>query len=358
MGLTSLQITDFRNLHSAQLEVNEGLNLIVGENAAGKTSLLEAIFYLSYGRSFRNAQAKHLISYDKSFFRLVSQLDDNVTHIGLEKNLKDQTIRVNRNPVSRLSELASLLPVLILHPDSHQLITSGPENRRQFLDWGVFHVEHSFLNSWKKYKKALSQRNAALRMQQNEHLCSLWNKELVEHAEIIKQYRSQYLQQIIGIVDNLSDRLFEDQKITLEYKKGWSGDLSYENHLNDNLHKDREKGFTQSGPHRADIKISVDEKSAQTSISRGQQKKLVCLLKIAQLILFSKTSDRRCILLFDDLPAELDNDNQNKIMSILSELDIQIFVTAIEVDQIDCKNWDTYKVFHVEHGSVSEVNRA
>jgi len=354
MGLTSLEISDFRNLQSVKIHPDTGLNLIIGENAAGKTSLLESIFYLSYGRSFRSSQIKHLINHKKDFFRLICQLDDNTTHIGLERNLKEQTLRVNRQSIKRISELSTLLPVLALHPDSHQLISAGPEHRRQFMDWGVFHVEHLFIDSWKKYKKALSQRNAALRLQQPDKLCSLWNTELIEHALIIEKYRLDYLNKINLLVDKLSEDLFPNHQISLVYKRGWPDNVNYKEYLISSLQKDKEKGYTQSGPHRADIKITVDGMSAQSSISRGQQKKLVCLLKIAQLTLFSKISERRCVLLFDDLPAELDDDNQNRLMLILSNLNIQLFITAIKADQINCQFWDKYKVFHVEHGLVTE----
>ncbi len=355
MGLSSLEIITFRNLHSVNIKPNAELNLLIGENAAGKTSFLEAIFYLSYGRSFRYSQTKHLISHDEEYFRLICNLDDNKTRIGLEKSYKNQLIRVNKQAVSRISELSTLLPVLILHPDSHQLISSGPENRRQFMDWGVFHVEHQFIISWKKYKKALSQRNASLRMKQDDKLCSLWDIELIEHASIIEKYRLKYLDDIKIIINDLSKELFPDHKIELIYKKGWPDDIEYKDHLKSNLYKDKEKGYTQSGPHRADIKINVNGYPAQSSISRGQQKKLVTLLKIAQLTLFSKISERRCILLFDDLPAELDRDNQDKIMSILSKLNIQLFITAIELNQINTGYWQNHKVFHVEHGVISGI---
>jgi len=352
MGLKSLEISQFRNLLSVSLKPDTGLNLIIGENAAGKTSILESIFYMSYGRSFRSSQIKHLISHDKEYFRLVAQLDDIDTRLGIERTSQAQTIRVNQSTITRLSELSSLVPVIALHPDSHQLISAGPEHRRQFLDWGVFHVEHKFLHAWKMYKKSLSQRNAALRMQQNDKLCSMWNTELVQHANIIQESRLSYLTKISEVVDNLKDILFPDHSIEINYKRGWPIDISFNDYLLQNLTKDRDKGYTQSGPHRADLKITVDGQSAQSSISRGQQKKLVSLLKIAQLSLFAQQSERRCILLFDDLPAELDESNQNKIMSILSKLDIQLFITAIDASQINCDHWAHHKVFHVEHGNV------
>ncbi|VAW65851.1 DNA recombination and repair protein RecF [hydrothermal vent metagenome] len=354
MGLSRLEIHQFRNLQSVSLDPHPRLNLITGSNTAGKTSLLESIFYMSYGRSFRTSQAKHLISHEKELFRIISTLDDETSRIGIERSATEQTIRVNRDPVKRISELSVLLPVLALHPDSHQLISSGPDQRRQYMDWGVFHVEPRFLSSWRQYKKALSQRNASLKQQLSDKLCALWDKELVEHAAVIDSLRIAYLDQIKEIASSLALTLFPSHEIELDYKKGWPSELCYADYLQLNLHKDKEKGFTQSGPHRADIRIRVNGLSAQTSISRGQQKKLVCLLKIAQLSIFSAQSTNRCILLFDDLPAELDADNQSKIMSILSGLDIQCFVTAIQTDQINCEHWDNYKVFHVEHGEVTE----
>ncbi|VAW69016.1 DNA recombination and repair protein RecF [hydrothermal vent metagenome] len=354
MGLKRFELSQFRNITSAILEPDQGLNLITGENAAGKTSLLESIFYISYGRSFRSSQAKHLISHDTDYFRVLCRLDDETTQIGLERNVSTQTIRVNHSSISRISELSTLLPVLALHPDSHQLISAGPEHRRQFLDWGVFHVEHHFLTSWQKYRKALSQRNAALKQRLSDELCSLWDKELVEHALMIESLRFQYLQQIIEITSELAASLFPLHEIELGFKRGWSADIDFASYLKQSLQRDKDKGYTQAGPHRADIKITVNGQSAQTSISRGQQKKLVCLLKIAQLSIFSDSSKRRCILLFDDLPAELDDDNQDKIMSILSGLNIQLFITAIQAEQINCQYWDNYKVFHVEHGKVTE----
>ena len=354
MGLKSLEIQAFRNLKQVILIPDQEFNVITGSNAAGKTSLLESIFYLSFGRSFRNSQTKDLISYDHDFFRLISELDSSDTRIGIERRLKDQTIRVNRQAINRLSHLSTLLPVLVLHPDSHQLISSGPDNRRQYLDWGVFHVEHSFIDSWKKYKKALSQRNAALRLRQSNKLCALWDSELVEHAFQIEKSRNKYLNKIISIIKELSNDLFPGHTIKLVHKRGWPEDIGFAENLYKNIDKDREKGFTQSGPHRADIKITVDGKSAQSSISRGQQKKLVSLLKIAQLRLFSEMSKQKCILLFDDLPAELDHENQIKILNILSKLNIQIFITAIRDDLIDYKPWKSHKVFHVEHGVVTE----
>jgi len=357
MSLTSLEIQHFRNLHHVNFEPDAGLNVISGINAAGKTSLLESLFYLSYGRSFRSSQTRDLIMYDENYFRLVARVNShqNESIIGIQKSTREQTIRVNKQDVSRISDLAALLPVIALHPDSHQLISSGPEFRRQYIDWGVFHVEHSFIHAWKRYRKALSQRNAALRHQQPDKMCMLWDQALVESANQIEQARCLYLEQLNVFLEKNANFLFPDNKISLEYKRGWSDELSYQDYLASTLPRDKEKGYTQAGPHRADIKIKLDNKSAQTAISRGQQKKLVALLKLAQLELFIQATSRTCVLLYDDLPAELDPSNRSILMELLSGMDVQLFVSTIEIDQLDVSCWNSAKMFHVEHGVVSEM---
>jgi len=357
MSLTSLEIHHFRNLHHVKLQPDAGLNIISGVNAAGKTSLLESLFYLSYGRSFRSSQTRDLIMYDQDFFRLVSKVKN--THadsiIGIQKSTREQSIRVDQSDISKVSDLAALLPVIALHPDSHQLISSGPEFRRQYMDWGVFHVEHSFIQTWKRYRKALSQRNAALRYQQTDKMCMLWDQALVESANQIESARCRYLEELNVLVDKNAKFLFPENKVTLEYRRGWTEEMDYQAYLSSSLSRDKDKGYTQAGPHRADIKIKLDNKSAQTSISRGQQKKLVALLKLAQLELFIQSTNRTCVLLYDDLPAELDQSNRRILMDLLSGMNVQLFVSAIETEQLEVSSWDSAKMFHVEHGVVTEI---
>ena len=357
MSLKQLDINHFRNLHQVSIKPGAGLNIVTGMNAAGKTSLLESIFYLSYGRSFRHSQTRDLIEHQQPYFRLVAQLtsDQHNSVLGIQKDLKQQLIRINQKDITRISDLSALFPVIALHPDTHQLISSGPEHRRQFLDWGVFHVEHTFIQTWKTFKTALSQRNAALRQRQDERMCGLWDDTLVETANQIDDARRRYLDKLAEHIDLLSQQLFPHNRISLEYKPGWLGETSYRDCLKTQFEKDRDKGYTQTGPHRADIRIKLDDKSAQTAISRGQQKKLVALLKLAQLNLFASTSEKTCVLLYDDLPAELDKGNRSTLMSILSEMNVQVFVSAIELAQIDYSAWDSVTVFHVEHGGVSEI---
>jgi DNA replication and repair protein RecF len=355
MGLTSLQLRHFRNLHQVEFQPGASLNVITGDNAAGKTSLLESIFYLSFARSFRTSHTKDLISHGQEMFRLVARLDDPQAIIGIQKSPHDQLLRINQQTVHRVSDLSALFPVIALHPDSHQLITEGPEFRRQFLDWGVFHVEHDYINLWRDFRKALSQRNAALRANQSDRLCLSWDSLLAEQAQKMSALRNGYLELLKQAIDNLRPLMFPDNAVSLDYRGGWPEDQDYQAYLQQNLTRDREKGYTLAGPHRADIRIRLDDKPVQTAISRGQQKKLVTLLKLAQMDVFTQTSGKRCVLLYDDLPAELDQQNRANLLKLLANKPVQVFVTATDIHQIDMTAWQQTKLFHVEHGKVSEA---
>ena len=328
------------------------LNIITGENAAGKTNLLESLHYLSFARSFRTAQTRDLIMYQQPFFRLIGKLQNPSSILGIQKSAQDQVIRINQQTVNRTADLSALFPVVAIHPDSHQLISAGPEYRRQYLDWGVFHVEHQYLQVWKDFRTALSQRNAALRNNQPDKLCCLWDQALVEAALSMERMRTDYLQKLSLSLDSLQPILFPGAELALDYRPGWHAEGGYAEYLRENLAKDKEKGFTQGGPHRADLRIRLDSKPVQTAISRGQQKKLVAMLKLAQMEVFGSHSDKTCVLLYDDLPAELDVENRNKLLQLLVKLPVQIFVSAIESDQLDLSGWQDMKMFHVEHGKV------
>ena len=196
MHLMQLQIQNFRNLNTVNFEPVDGVNLISGINASGKTSLLEAIYYLSHLRSFRTHQISDLINRQSTELQLVAQIytdSDNQIPLGIQRSRNKLEVRANRQPVKRVADIAALFPVLAIHPDSYKLITGSPSERRQYMDWGVFHVEHDFFGVWQRFKRALSQRNAALKSKQNDDYCSLWDKELFDMATYIDNLRNKYL---------------------------------------------------------------------------------------------------------------------------------------------------------------------
>ena len=358
MHLMQLQIQNFRNLRDINFEPVDGVNLITGLNASGKTSLLEAIYYLSHLRSFRTHQISDLINRQSAELQLVAQIitdSDNQIPLGIKRSRNKLEVRANRQPIKRVADIATLFPVLAIHPDSYKLITGSPSERRQYMDWGVFHVEHDFFGVWQRFKRALSQRNAALKSKQNDDYCSLWDKELFDMATYIDNLRSKYLINLQPYLNNLMLEFFKDQSVEVTYKRGWNNEASLDNLLKSELNKDRLKGFTQYGPHRAELSIKVDGQSAQTGISRGQQKTLVALLRLAQAQQFTESTGRNCILLYDDLAAELDALHRQKILNVLSKMKTQLFLTSIEAEQVDLSAWKIKKMFHVEQGKLEDL---
>jgi len=353
MQLNQLQINNFRNLGKISINPVQGINLILGNNASGKTSLLEAIYYLSHVRSFRTQYVTDLIKRDTPYLQLVANIqtsDNIIIPFGIRRSRSKSEIRVNKQPVKRVSDIAAQFPVLAIHPDSYKLITGSPSQRRQYLDWGVFHVEHGFFQAWQRYKKALAQRNAALKSKQKFDVCHLWNTEIHSNAHYIDQLRQQYIDNLKPYFSQLVHKFFNNDVVEIDYKRGWDVDCQLIDLLEKNLIKERLRGYTQNGPHRADINIKVNGQSAQTCISRGQQKLLVALMRLAQAMQFTHSKNKACVLIYDDLPAELDAKHRGLILDELSKMNIQLFLTAIEKNQIDISAWKTNKVFHVEHG--------
>ncbi len=358
MRLSQLQIKNFRNLEKIQLTPVSEVNLILGDNASGKTSLLESIYYLSHIRSFRTQHVTDLILRQSPYLQLVAQIetsDQQIIPLGIRRSRNKSEIRVNKQPVKRVSEIAAQFPVLAIHPDSYKLITGSPSQRRQYLDWGVFHVEHGFFQAWQRFKKSLMQRNAALKSKQKLDVCQLWNKEINNTAHYIDQLRQQYFEKLKPYFNELTQQFFINDSVDIEYKRGWPVDMDLSELLEVNLQKERLKGYTYYGPHRAEVTIKVNGQSAQTCISRGQQKTLVALMRLAQAMQFTEATNNSCVLLYDDLAAELDANHRDKILTVLSKMNIQLFLTAIEKQQIDLSAWQVKKTFHVEHGNLSTL---
>ena len=285
MRLAHFQSHQFRNLRNIELDACSGVNLIYGKNASGKTSLLEAIYYLSHVRSFRTQHISDLINHQQKHFELFARLHqgtEQLVPVGIRRSKQKLQIRFNQQAVKRVADITAQFPVLAIHPDSYRLITAGPAERRQFIDWGVFHVEHDFFRPWQRYKRALAQRNSALRSGQSDRLCRLWDSELDETAARIDTLRSNYVNNLMPVIDRLIADFFADRTLEIEYRRGWQNDRALHEVLASRFSQDKHRGHTCYGPHRAELSIRVDGQSAQTGISRGQQKVLVALLRLAQ----------------------------------------------------------------------------
>ena len=195
MRVASLDIAGFRNLRQVSLNCAPGLNLLIGPNASGKTSLLEALYVLGRGRSFRTRQPRELIQTGATAFRIVATMRDGESRrfpVGIERNARELTARIGGAPTRSLAELARQAPVLLLNPDSHRLLEDGPKQRRRFMDWGLFHAEPGFLDAWRRYDIALRHRNAALRTQSVDRVVDAWDGELAAAAARLDPWRESF----------------------------------------------------------------------------------------------------------------------------------------------------------------------
>jgi len=359
MPIVSLSVSRFRNLHSAELHFSPQINLFVGENAAGKTSLLEALFVLARGRSFRTRQLDELIQSEQSDFQLVVQLDNPVGRhlpVGIRHSGGRLECRIDGRPARRLSQLATLFPVQWLGGNLHTLIEDGPAYRRQFLDWGLFHVKPEYAVHWKRFHKLLKQRNAALRKGATSREVLAWNPDLAEAAESLDHYRQDYLKQLSHALAAINPKFPTlNAPVSVTYQRGWAADITYLDQLKENWEKDRERGFTRLGPQRAELSFSVDDKPAREQLSRGQQKVFITALQLAQSSLLYQQSGKSSLFLLDDIGAELDSANQRIILRLLAAMNAQVFVTTIEEPQIPTDIEALVRRFHVKHGVVTEV---
>lgn len=357
MSLEQLSFKHVRNLENCNLNPDSRFNIIEGANASGKTSLLEAIYLISQVKSFRTHRINHIIQHKKTDMEIVAKYQDNnnFTHvIGLGRNRTTTKIHLNKQVINQSSKLAALVPVQVITPESHRLLEDGPKFRRQFLDWGVFHVKHAFLQTWKDYHRILRQRNAALRQNQSKQQITNWNQPLIESAKIFHQSRVKYLEVLSPIVTVFTKQL-TGEDISIEYQPGWDKELSFTDALKKSFENDCQFKHTRVGPHRADVSIKCHGIAVQVGLSRGQQKLLVCALRLAQIQYLQVLSKQSCIILVDDLPAELDKAHRDRLMSLLDETNAQVFVSTTDASLLEVKESTTKKVFHVEHGLIKEV---
>jgi DNA replication and repair protein RecF len=353
VSLKRLKVSGFRCLEDFEIEPDSRLNLITGPNASGKTSLLESIFYLGRGRSFRSSGNRELIQTGQPGFIIFgkTQEGDQKHRIGVEVAIGQRKVRADGEP-GNSADLARLLPVQVIDPEIHELIQGPPELRRRFLDWGVFHVKHSFLETWRRYRKALSQRNAALRQGDTDTELGFWNNALIEYGEEIDKLRAAFIADFNTIFSAI---VIENLSFTAicAYKRGWPEETSLSEALAASNHRDRAFGSTQVGPHRADLSLQVQDRRARHRVSRGQQKMLAAALLIAQTRFVAAQSASELILLVDDPAAELDKDNRERLFQMLQEIPAQMFVTALEAEDLP---WSAQgQMFHVEHGKVASL---
>lgn len=364
MALNELHLHQFRNIEHQKLRFSPGLNLIHGANGSGKTSLLEAIYYLSTARSFRSANHRRVVregSRSLTVFGVVSDPVRGAMKLGLEREPGSEVrLHLNGQGVRSVAEFARVLPVSVIEPGTFELVSGGPGNRRRFLDWLVFHVEHWFSGVWQEAQRALKQRNHLLRHDIiDRSSIGPWNARVAELGEKLNRGRREGFDRFLVEFDAIRERAGADwlNPVTLEFYPGWDASATLAEVLEQNLESEARAGFSLYGPNRADIRIRVGKQPAGEVLSRGQQRSLVVLMKLAQMRVL-QTAGARGICLVDDIHAELDSDNQALLATELLALDTQVFLTGITApsDGVLGELMLNHEpvMFHVEHGRFTE----
>ena len=357
MPLVSLEINNLRVYERTQLEPSPGLNLITGANASGKTTLLEAIHLLGTGRSYRTAQIEQLRRNGRTSLSVVGRLlneKGEPTRLGVTHSYEGRRASINGLEQKRVSGLAQHLPLQVISPETHYEFQQSSKHRRGVLDWGLFHVEPDFQQLWARYQRILLQRNTALKSSSQIKARHVWDSELIEVGENLHAQREKLTRELLPYYQSCCQQLLgETQHVELVLEPGWVGNDGFGESLRQDRERDRARGFTHSGPQRADLLINLNSQSSRGVASHGQYKILVIALRLAQIRFLLAHRNRQCCLLIDDLAAELDHEHRSHLTGLLAGLSVQVFVTATELSMIDRQFWSSHKTFHVEQGVVS-----
>jgi DNA replication and repair protein RecF len=366
VSLIELIVDDVRCIEHAELRLHPGHNLIWGGNGSGKTSLLESVFLLGRGRSFRTRNSERLIRYGRE--RLVvfgrtggsaasTSPEDELAAsarsqpLGVQVSRREGAIaRIGGSTARSLTELTQVFAVQVIDPGIHKLLEEGGHRRRRWMDWGVFHVEPQFGDWWVRYTRAVKQRNAALRTEPNQ--ATAWDPELVRLGELIAEARRRFVEGLLPFwresVVSLSGLEPE-----LHYVKGWAQESSLADALAASRARDEAKRLTHPGPHRADLVVRMHGRPAREVLSRGQQKLVAVAMTLAQLDLLRQTTQTTSTLLLDDPAAELDGEHLRRFIDQVMRLRSQLVLTSLHPESHHLFGAPD-RVFHVEQGKVAE----
>ena len=355
MRLTRLHIENLRNIAALDLALAPGLNVFVGTNGAGKSSILEAAFLLSHAQSFRGGSVDDLVRRGQVRMAVAATH----THIQGEKRsvlIRENSrwnARIDQTDVPLISTVIGEVTVVCFEPGSHALISGAGRIRRGFLDWGVFHVEHAFLTAAKRYRRVLHQRNAALKRTAGDGELDVWDIELSRAAKSMQRMRGDYFARFAPcLVETFSQFLPELGDSTIEWECGWSEDIGLPEMLMQRRAHDRARGHTSCGPHRADWAIRFARAPQRQNLSRGQEKLCALACVLAQARVHADACGEWPVIALDDFGSELDLDHQRRVLEWLQQGCEQVLISGVEVPDALRHESSATTVFHVEHGGL------
>ena len=341
----------FRCFEQFDVELSPTYNLVSGQNASGKTSFLEALVFLGRGKSFRNAPVSTIVRHGQREFTLFAELgfDTPRATLGVRAGANGYEARGNPGGDIGQADAARMLPVSVVDPDVHELVAGGPERRRRYLDALAFHVEHGFVEEWRRFRRVLRQRNAALRGGGGP--ISVWDEEFEESAVRLDAARRRTVDALLPGLQSTCEGLLSES-VAFDYSSGWPDGPGLGALLKASRERELKLGSTQYGPHRGDLRIRLDARQAKRLVSRGQQKLLSAAFLLASTALMQDKLGQPVLFLLDDPAAELDKGSLARLMSAVAGLQTQVVLTSLDREFAGLP--DDMAMFHVEHGVMQQ----
>lgn len=359
MKLASVSIENCRKIETANLDLSPSINLIIGKNGSGKTSIVEALSILSSGRSFQTRSISEVIKSGREKLLITAKLevDGTISHVGIEKHPHETRIRINKKNIRSQAELSQYIPVTIIHPDSIKLIVGSPKERRSYLDWIGFYLLPEYHQQWKHHQRILKQRNAYLRTQNIGDDFDYWTRELIAAQSILHEKRLLIVSLLSEEIDFFRELLLSNSEISVDLSNGFSKVETFEDcntlvFYQSKLQQELKMRRTLYGIHRSDMGIFLDNSPAHISASRGQLKLLSTLLLLAQSNIIRTRDELSGLVIVDDMTSELDEFNQSILLDTLNQLKQQVLLTAPVLSKVFNKY--EMKMFHVKHGVIFE----
>lgn len=361
VALTRLDIESLRNIESLSLAPVDGVNVVLGPNGAGKTSVLEAVWMLSRGRSFRSGRIEQVVREGAARLQVVGRVaaeGSAAVVLGTERGRGETRLRVGGQAAGSVADMTRELPAVVFEPHAHELVEGGPEHRRRLLDWGVFHVEHGFLEKWRGYQRGLRQRNVSLR-ERDARGAAAWENAMAEAGEALTSMRARYAERLARELPGVLRALAPEMEgIGAAFRGGWGSDEGLAAALAESRAGDLRLGHTSVGPHRAELRLTMAGRQAARRLSRGQEKLVALGLICTQTVLYVRDTGRTPVMLLDDLPSELDADHLARVVAWVGALGAQVFATSVDWPAAFDAWPEPVALFHVEHGSLAGDGRA
>lgn len=360
MLIKNIKLENFRNYKKLNITLAPGLNVFIGNNAQGKTNLLESIYYSSIGKSTKTSRDKELIKWGETTSKVKLEVEKQYYTNTIEVITRDKekkTIKINEIPIKRIGELMGELTVIFFSPDEIRLVKDAPQDRRRFMDIDISQISRNYFYLLCRYDKILNQRNKLLKFTKDfealKDAISIWDEQLADIASKIINWRIKFIEKLSKPAFDIHKFITngkEELKVTYQGVTGTSVEEIKEKlqkGLIQNLQKDYELGYTTIGPHRDDLKVVINNIDIRSFGSQGQQRLATLSLKLAELNLFKEERNEMPVLLLDDVLSELDDTRQQNLLRIIK--DVQTIITCTRYDY---PLKETDKIFRIENGNI------